>query len=332
MKVCVLGGSGFIGSYVVKALAAQGHDIVCLLRDTSDASRIASVPFERKGGDLFDAASLERAFEGCDAVIHLALSASWEKMRTAEAQAALVDAAEHGTRHALAAAEAAGCSRFVYVSSLAAVGCSRDPRDVFDEASPPTGLADALPYTRAKRRAEAVCAEFSEKKGGLDVVVLNPAEVYGADDTDLVTAGNLKTLINDWPAIVTRTGGTAVCAAPDVSDAIVSALVRGRAGERYVLGGPNLTIADLAATTLKLAGQANKWTLAVPTPVIRAAVRASLALSLPPPIEPGVLDFAVLYWFADSSKAEAELGYRTRAAEDILKPAVDWLRAANHIK
>ena len=161
---------------------------------------------------------------------------------------------------------------------------------------------------------------------------------YGAELTtttrerglDVVVAGDGHLDGRRGPG--TRTGGTAVCAAPDVSDAIVSALVRGRAGERYVLGGPNLTIADLAATTLKLAGQANKWTLAVPTPVIRAAVRASLALSLPPPIEPGVLDFAVLYWFADSSKAEAELGYRTRAAEDILKPAVDWLRAANHIK
>jgi len=118
----------------------------------------------------------------------------------------------------------------------------------------------------------------------------------------------------------------------DVADSIVAALTKGRSGERYILGGPNLTVSELAATTLRLAGQEGKWTLAVPAPLIRAAVRVSLAVGLSPPVEPGVLDFAVLYWFVDSSKAEKELGYKTRTAEEILKPTIEWLRDAKHIK
>ena len=163
-------------------------------------------------------------------------------------------------------------------------------------------------------------------------MLLCPAEVYGPNDTKLVTAGNLKTFLTDPVVLIPRSGGTSICAVRDVADACVAALTRGRPGERYVLGGPNLTIEQLARTTLRLAGgrQARKPLLRIPSGLLLALVRLLAALRLPTPVEPGVLQFAVLYWFFDSSKAEKELGYPLRSAEEVLLPAVRWLLDSGH--
>lgn len=178
MKVCVLGATGFIGSYVVKALHEHGHAVRCTVRSMrSDTSRIEGVPFERVPGDIADADALKAAFQGCDAVIHMALSAAWDQQRTAAQQQALVTTSRDGTRNVLVAAQAAGGLRVVFVSSFAAINCSTTPERTFDEDSPPEPRAASLAYVAAKRAAEEVCAEFVAK--GLPVVIMNPAEVYG---------------------------------------------------------------------------------------------------------------------------------------------------------
>jgi dihydroflavonol-4-reductase len=163
-------------------------------------------------------------------------------------------------------------------------------------------------------------------------VILNPAEVYGARDTGLVTAGNLKAFLCDPVVLLPRVGGTSICAVEDVAAACCAALTRGRPGQRYILGGPNLSVEQLARTTLRLAGGRHraKRLLRLPAWLLLGAVRLLAALRLPVPVEPGVLAFAVLYWFVDSSKAEAELGYRQRTAEDTLAPVVAWLLEAGH--
>lgn len=166
------------------------------------------------------------------------------------------------------------------------------------------------------------------------MVVLNPAEVYGAHDTAMVTAGNLKAFLCDPVVLLPRVGGTSICAVEDVAAACVAALTRGRPGERYILGGPNLSVLQLARTTLRLGGErhARKPILRLPAWLLLGAVRLLAKLRLPVPVEPGVLSFAVLYWFVDSSKATAELGYRQRSAEETLAPVVAWLHEGGHFK
>ena len=94
-----------------------------------------------------------------------------------------------------------------------------------------------------------------------------------------------------------------------------------------------LEVRQLCKSTLRLAGQPGKWTLALPAAVVRAAVSTCCAVGLAPPVEPGVLEFAILYWYAaPCTKAEAELGYRTRTVDEILGPTVEWLREAGHIR
>ena len=350
MRVAVTGGTGFIGGFVVSALCGAGHVARCLVRPTSDLSRIAHLPFERAVGDVLDADAVATLVAGCDAVIHLALSAGWDQMRTPAQLQHLLRTSERGTRNGLDAARAAGNVRVVFVSSVAvrlvrslvadarspsnprqAVNCSTTPDRVFREDSPPEALAGTLGYAAIKRAAEALVREYVRE--GLPVLVLNPAEVYGANDTALVTAGNLKAFLTDPVVLLPRSGGTSICAVEDVAAACVAALTRGRPGERYILGGPNLTVEQLARTTLRLAGgrQPRKPLLRLPGWLLLGAVRALAALRLPVPVEPGVLAFAVLYWFVDSTKASQELGYRQRSAEDILAPVVAWLRQAGHV-
>src|SRR5579859_5941820 len=131
MRVFVTGGNGFIGSVVVRRLAAAGHHVVCLLRPASRTERIDMLPFERVGGDVRDAASVRRGMSGCDATIHLAAPGGWGADDPVELRAII----EGGTENVLAAAAAQRGHRVVVVSSTAAVAASDQPR-VFDETTP----------------------------------------------------------------------------------------------------------------------------------------------------------------------------------------------------
>ena len=168
-------------------------------------------------------------------------------------------------------------------------------------------------------------------QAGLPVVVLNPAEVYGANDVGLVTAGNLKAFLCDPLVLLPRVGGTSICAVQDVAAACCAALTRGAPGQRYILGGPNVSVEQLARATLRLGGRTTPL-LRLPAWLLLGVVRLLAALRLPTPVEPGVLAFAVRYWYVDSAKAAAELGYTQRSVEETLAPAVAWLREAGHIK
>jgi dihydroflavonol-4-reductase len=155
------------------------------------------------------------------------------------------------------------------------------------------------------------------------VVIVNPAEVYGPEDVGLVTAGNIVELYQGPVALVPQ-GGTSVAHVDDVAHGIVLALEKGRSGERYILGGDNLTVRQLAKLVLRLGGK-RRWVLLVPNFLLRWIVKLTKLLRLPPPAPLDVLDYAMLYWFVDCAKAKLELGYRPRPAPEVLAPTVKWL-------
>ena len=145
MKVAVTGGSGFIGGYVVAALCSAGHSVRCLVRPSSNTERIAHLPFECVVGDVLDADAVAALVRGCEAVIHLALSAGWDQMRTQAQLQALLRTSERGTRNVLDAAKAAGNKRVVFVSSVAVrVRCC-----LRSAAAPLTASAPCRPSTAA---------------------------------------------------------------------------------------------------------------------------------------------------------------------------------------
>jgi 8-amino-7-oxononanoate synthase len=324
-RVLVTGASGFIGSRVAAALAARGYALRCLLRETSDARRLAGLSFERATGDVRDAGAVARAAAGCDAIVHLACVSAWRDIREHEDELASI--AVGGTRNVLEAARAAGARRVVYVSSVTALNASDSP-EVLDEESEYTIEHLGLAYSLAKHEASELAARYAGE--GLDVVTVMPAEAYGPGDEALVTAGNIVELLQTFPAMACH-GGTSVAHVDDVSDGIVAALERGRAGERYVLGGDNLSIRDLVETLLRLAGRSDP-VLSMPNAAVVRLCQLSAATGVQPPIPLDVLPYATRYWFVDSSKAKRELGYRPRGAVDTLAPVVRWLRETGRVR
>jgi dihydroflavonol-4-reductase len=322
MRVLVTGASGFIGSVVARRLLADGSAVRCLVRRTSDTARVPTEAVDLAYGDVRDAKAVDRAVSGCDAVVHLACPSAWTAIRSPEMEAAVVA----GTRHVLEACVRRGARRVVYVSSVMAIGASRRPQ-VLDEGSVSPEPLSRFVYVRAKRAAEGLCRRAAAH--GLGAVIVNPGEVYGPGDTGLVTAGNLLDFARSSPVLACH-GGVTVAHVDDVAEGIVSALERGRPGERYVLGGENVTIRGLAALTLELLGREGR-VITAPNALVRAAAWLGRTLRLPLPFEPEVIPYATLYWFMDNAKARRELGVSFRPARETLASTLAWLARAGHV-
>jgi dihydroflavonol-4-reductase len=321
-KILVTGGSGFIGSVVVRTLIKEGAQVRCLLRPTSKLDRLAGVSYERAEGDVRDLGSIQKALAGCDGVIHLAGLSAWDLIDSP----AMKEVTEEGTRNLLQASRGAGIKKFVFVSSATAINASDEPR-VFDETAPFELGGSGLNYAIHKHAAEQMCLVFAAE--GLPVVIVNPTEVYGPNDTDLITAGNLIDFAKSSPVLVCA-GGTSVAYVDDVALGAVRAFERGRPGERYILGGENMKIKDLAAVTLELLGQ-KKRIMSLPNSVLRGVAKGALGLGIPVPFNPRVIPYATRYWFVDSSKATRELGVTFRSAREALAPTLAWLKETGRI-
>ena len=317
MRIFMTGGNGFIGSVVARRLVERGASVVLLLRETSQVDRIADLPFERVPGDVRDGESLRRGMRGCDATIHLAAPGGWE----ADDPTLMTHVLEDGTRNVLDAAAGLRSHRVVFVSSTAAVSAASEPI-VFDERSPFSVPDSSLHYAFAKHRAEAVAQEAHAN--GVDVVTVNPAEVYGPGDTALATAGNLLDFAKSKPVFVCR-GGTSIVHVDDVASGMLAALDRGRSGERYILGGENLTIRELARLTLELVDRRSPI-ITVPNRVVRALARGAIRLRIPVWFNPHVVPYATWYWFVDNAKARRDLGVSFRSARETIGSTIQWLR------
>lgn len=323
MRIFLTGGHGFIGSRVTRLLVARGDDVTLLLRPKSDTSRVKEQRWTRADGDLLDLGSLERGMKGHDAVIHLACISSWAQMGSGELERVILE----GTKNVLEAAKRNGIKRVVFVSSAAAVAASDGPT-VFDEASAFNLEHSGLRYAVAKKKAEDEAIAFA-RAANLELVIVNPAEVYGPEDDQFVTAGNLRDVLTSWAALGCD-GGTSVVHVEDVAHGILLALEKGRACERYILGGDNLSIAELIRHTLSAAGQ-NKPVLILPTWLIKGLIKTLAALRLPTPLDPQVVEYATRYWFMSSDKAKKELGYTARPGNVAIASAVKWLAEKGHV-
>lgn len=321
MRVLVTGGAGFIGGRTVRQLLESGHDVVCLVRPTTDLARLQGLPITLVHGDVRDGPSVTRAAQTCQAVVHLASPSAWCDHRAP----AMRDTNVRGTRHVLEAA-AAVRARVVVASSVAAVGCSARPT-VFDETAQFVPDAEEMPYASAKVEAEGLCRDAAAR--GVDVTVVNPGEVYGPGDTGLVTASTLVDFLRAWPVLVCE-GGVGVVHVDDVALGIARALERGRRGERYILAGENVTIRALATLTLA-AAKRRAAVVAVPRAPLRWAARIGPRFGMRLPFQPNAIPYATRYWFVSAAKARCELGVAFRSARDTIESATAWLQHAGYV-
>jgi dihydroflavonol-4-reductase len=296
-----------------------------LLRPTSRTGRIDDLDYEPHLGDVRDLTSLNAGMKGCAGVIHLAGISNWNDIQSPLLNQVIVN----GTKNILQAARMCGIKRLVFVSSIVTLSGTSDPDILLNEESKFTlqGKKE-LAYSQVKYQAEILCKQATT--AGLPVVTVNPAEVYGPGDYDLITAGNLLDFTRSNPVFVPH-GGTSIVHVDDVAQGILTAFERGTPGERYILGGDNLSVYRLAALTLEMLGQ-RKNIISVPNHLLTALVWLGQNFHIPLPFNSVVIPYATRYWFVDNSKARKVLGIHFRSAEETLGSTLTWLCKKNHIR
>jgi dihydroflavonol-4-reductase len=324
MKVFLTGATGFVGAHVAKYLARQGADLRLLVRSTSNLANLEGLGAETAVGDLLKPESLRTAVRGCDAVMHVAADYRLWVRDPQTMYAANVE----GTRALLQIAKDEGVRRVVYTSSVATMGFKSDGT-IVDETTP-VSLADMVGhYKRSKFMAEQVAIEAA--RGGQSVMILNPTTPIGAQDIKPTPTGRIVVdfLNKKFPAYV-DTGLNLVDVA-EVARIHAVALEQGRPGERYILGGENLTLKQILDKMSAITGLPSP-TMKVPHGV--AMVFAFFDEAITGRIrgkEPRATVEAVRMgqkkMFASSAKAQRELGFQIIPVYSALRAAIDWFRA-----
>ena len=328
MKAFVTGSTGFVGSHVARLLAEQGADLRLLVRPTSKLDNIRDLRAEHVTGDLRDPASLKSAMSGCDYVFHVAADYRLWAPDPREMFASNVE----GTRAIIQAATESGIKRVVYCSSVATMGFTDQPIPV--KESDPVTIADMIGhYKRSKFMAEQVALEAGNN--GANVVVVNPTTPIGEADIKPTPTGRiiLDFLKRKFPAYVDT--GLNLADVHEVARGHILAMERARPGERYILGGEDLTLKQLLDKLAALTGLRSPTTK-VPHSVAYAfacfdEVFTGRLLGKEPRATREAVKMGRKKMFASSEKAVRELGYKVVPVEPALQRAIDWFRANKYV-
>jgi dihydroflavonol-4-reductase len=328
LKAFVTGATGFLGSHVARALADQGADLRLLVRATSNLKNLQGLKAETAVGDLRDAASLEKAMSGCDTVFHVAADYRLWVRDPGEMYKSNVE----GTRALLEAARKNLVPRIVYTSSVATMGFTENGYPA-DEDSP-VALVDMIGhYKRSKFMAEQIALEAG--RSGMHVVTVNPTTPIGEQDVKPTPTGRIVVdfLKRKFPAYV-ETGlnlvDATVCARGHIA-----ALEKGKSGERYILGGENLTLKQILDKLGRITGLPSPriklpYFFAFATGVVDEAFTGRL-LKREPRATIDTVRMGKKKMFASSDKAERELGWKIVPVENALRRAVEWFRTNGYV-
>jgi dihydroflavonol-4-reductase len=323
MKALVTGASGFLGSWVSRALVERGDQVRVLLRRPHEAGELTGLSIEVAKGDVTDRASVFAACHGVDIVFHLAGVVGYSR-----AQRTLMDAVNvEGTRHIVDACLEGGVRRLIHLSSVVAVGASFDGRQPLNEDSPYNVSHLNLGYFETKRLGEQIVQQAVRTRG-LDAVILNPSTIYGGGDAKKGSRQTqLKVAQGKLPFYTS--GGVSIVAVEDVVQAILTAHERGRAGERYILSGDNMTIHKLFQIIAEEAG-VKPPAIYLPNLVVHGL--GSLGDCLEKIGKKGPLNSEnawtslMFHWF-DHTKATRELDFHPRPAGEALRASVQWMKS-----
>lgn len=323
MTTLVTGATGFVGSAVARALLARGEAVRALARPGSDRSNLRGLAVEIAEGDLRDTPSLTRAITGCNALFHVAAD---YRLWVRDPQAMHVANVE-GTRRLMEAAAAAKVVRIVYTSSVATLGHADDGKAA-DEATPSTVEDMIGPYKRSKYLAERAVMDLAAR--GLPVIVVNPSTPVGPRDVKPTPTGRMirDAAAGRMPAYVDT--GLNIVHVDDVAAGHLLAFDRGRIGERYVLGGDNMTLRQILAAIAAMVGRKPPRLRLPHGVVLPVAYGMELWARLTggtPRASVDEVRMSRMPMFFSSAKAERELGYRARPAEAAFTDAIAWFKA-----
>jgi len=319
----VTGATGFVGSHVVRLLRLRGDRVRILARHSSRPNNIEGLGCEIVVGDLRDANSLVRCVQGCRCVYHVAADYRLWSRNPQE----IYESNVAGTRNLLSACCEAGVERVVYTSTVGAIGMRPDGTPSDEDT--PVSLDDMIGhYKRSKFMAEQVAVEFAHS--GLPVVIVNPTTPVGAGDIRPTPTGKiiLDFLRGRLPAYVDT--GLNIVAVEDVAQGHLLAESKGEVGQRYILGGENLSLREILTILSRICG---RKTPRFPIPWFVAWIVASVdqfvlgtVLRREPNIPLEGVRMARHKMYVSSDKARRVLCYNPRPAEQALREAVDYFR------
>jgi len=324
MKVFLTGSTGFVGNHVAHAYALEGAELRLLARSTSKLAAIEGLAAEVVVGDLRNPELSRTALRGCDALVHVAADYRLWVRDPKEMYSANVD----GTRELLRIAREEGVAKVVYTSSVATMGFKIDGT-IVDESTA-VSLADMIgPYKRSKFMAEQAAIEAAQ--AGQHVMILNPTTPIGAGDAKPTPTGRITVdfLNRKFPAYVDT--GLNLVDVSEVARMHVVALESGTPGERYILGGENLTLKQILDRMSAITG--------LPSPRIKVPHALAMAFAFFDETitgklrgkEPRATVEAVRIgrkcMFASSAKAERDLGFRVLPVYNAMRAAIEWFLA-----
>jgi len=324
VRVFITGATGFVGGHVARAYASGGASLRLLTRQTSRLDSLAGIDAETVVGDLREPEKLRSALMGCDALVHVAADYRLWVRDPAQMYAANVD----GTRELLRIAREVGVPRVVYTSSVATMGFKGDGSIVNEET--PVSLADMIgPYKRSKFLGEQEAIQAAQS--GQHVMILNPTTPIGPGDAKPTPTGRIVVdfLNKKFPAYVDT--GLNLVDVDEVARMHVVALQKGTPGERYILGGENLTLKQILDRMSSITG--------LPSPTMKVPHAVAMAFAFfeenftgrlrgkEPRATVEAVRMGQKIMFASSAKAERELGFKIIPVYHALRTAIDWFIA-----
>ena len=326
--VLVTGASGFVGSALVRAFLAAGYSVRALVRPTSPRNNLAGLDVECVEGDVCDAGAVACAVAG---VRYLAHAAAEYRLWARDA-ASISRTNVEGTRIVMQAALAVGVERVVYTSSVATLALRADGRAA-DETLSLSETAGAGAYKRSKIAAERMIDAMTARDA-LPAVIVNPSTPIGPRDIRPTPTGRMiiAAASGRMPGFVDT--GLNLVHVDDVASGHVAALERGAVGERYILGGENVLLADVLRDIASLVGR-RAPRLKLPRgplyPVAAAAETLAMLTGREPLLTLEGLRLSRQRMFFSSAKAERDLGFRARPCVEGLRDAVLWFREAGYL-
>jgi dihydroflavonol-4-reductase len=324
MRYLVTGATGFLGTHLVRALKARGHQVVALCRQPEPDLEDLEVTVVL--GDVLDGGSVQAAAAGADGLFHCAGLVS-RRPKDAEA---LYRLHVEGTKTTLDAAKTAGVKRCVIASTSGTVAVSDDPDHIgCEEDEAPLGLLQRWPYYRSKLFAEK--AALDRNTLDFEVISVNPTLLLGPGDLRGSSTEDVRLFLERrLPAI--PPGGLSYVDVRDAAEAMCLAMERGQPGRRYLVGACNLTLAEFFARLGRVSGVRGPMARMPRVPTLtrwgaKYMTKAADAMGLAMPVDATSLDMAQYYWYLDASRAEAELGWTPRDPIATLADTVKDLRA-----